>query len=88
MVIKNDRTGEKVINNQGSEMIIVEYRRYNDIDVHFPQYNWIAKNKNYNNFKKGRIKYPYERSICGIGYLGEGEYKATENGEITRVYNV
>ena len=28
-----DKTGEENINNFGSEMIIVEYRKYSDIDV-------------------------------------------------------
>ena len=28
-------------------MIIVGYRMNNDIDVYFPEYNWVAKNKEY-----------------------------------------
>ena len=31
MVAKIDRTGERNINNFGSEMKIIEYRKYNDI---------------------------------------------------------
>lgn len=34
-----DRTGEKGINNFGSEMIIVEYKKAIDIDVYFPEYD-------------------------------------------------
>ena len=56
MVVKIDRIREESINNFGSKMIIVEYRRWNDIDVYFPEYNWKAKNVTYQNFKKGEIK--------------------------------
>jgi hypothetical protein len=81
-----DRTGEKGINNFGSEIVIVEYRKNNDIDVYFPEYDWIAKGVQYQNFKKRNIKCPYERSLYGVGYLGEGDYKVSENGKATRVY--
>lgn len=84
---KIDRTGEKNINNFGSEMIIVEYRKWNDIDVYFPEYDWIAKRVRCNNFKNGKIKCPYERTVLGIGYVGEGEYKMSKNGRSTRVYD-
>ena len=82
-----DRTGETGRNNFGSKMIIVEYRKYSDIDVYFPEYDWIAKNQQYNNFKIGNIKCPYEKRVFGVGYLGEGEYKTKENGKLTRVYD-
>lgn len=83
---KIDRTGEKNINNFGSEMVITEYRMNRDIDVYFPEYDWIAKGVRYDHFKKGNIKCPYEKRTYGIGYLGEGEYKASENSKDTRVY--
>lgn len=82
-----DRIGEKNINNFGSEMIIIGYRKAIDIDVYFPEYNWTAKNKRYEHFKKGEIKCPYERTVYGTGYFGEGKYKASENGKITRIYD-
>ena len=82
----NDRIGEKNTNNFGSEMVIVEYRGALDIDVYFPQYDWVTKNKQYTTFKKGEIKCPYERRVFGMGYLGEGKYKAKENGKQTKVY--
>lgn len=81
-----DKTGERNINNFGSEMIIVGYRKYSDIDVYFPQYDWVVKNRQYSDFKRGKISCLYERSIYGVGYLGEGDYKSKENGKITRVY--
>lgn len=84
---KTDRAGERNISNFGSEMVIIEYRMNRDIDVYFPQYNWTAKNKTYQNFKKGNIKCPYEPSVFEMGYLGEGKYETIENGKNTRVYD-
>ena len=81
-----DRTGETGTNNFGSEMVIVEYRKYSDIDVYFPEYDWTFKNATYNSFKKGIVSCPYERRVFEIGYLGEGKYKAYKNGKSTRVY--
>ena len=37
---KIDRTGEEGVNNFGSKMIIVRYRRNDDVDIYFPEYNW------------------------------------------------
>lgn len=82
-----DRIGEKNINNFESEMVIVGYRKNNDIDVYFPQYDWTAKNKTYRNFKKGEIKCPYERRYYGAGYLGEGKYKVSENKKLIKCYD-
>ena len=53
---KINRIGEKRINNFGSEMIIVEYRGSMNIDVYFPQYDWTAKNIQYDKFKNSNIR--------------------------------
>lgn len=84
---KIGRIGEKNINNFGSEMVIVHYNGCMDIDVYFPEFDWIFKHAKYNNFKKGEIKCPYERRFYNVGYLGEGKYKVSENGKNTRVYD-
>ena len=83
---KTYRIGEERLNNFGSKIIISEYRGCMDIDVYFPEYNWFAKNKRYDNFKRGKIKCPYEPRYYGIGYLGEGKYKMSENGKHTDEY--
>ena len=88
MVRKIDRTGEERLNNFGSKMVIVEYRKYSDIDVYFPKYDWTFEHAGYGDFKKGNIKCPYEPRVYGHGYLGEGEYKIRENGKITEEYNI
>ena len=86
MVAKINRKGEKNYNNFGSEMIITKYRMNGDIDVYFPEYDWTFKGATYQSFKNSNIKCPYERAVHGIGYLGEGKYKVSENGKPTKVY--
>lgn len=85
-VKKNNRIGEVRINNFGSKMIIIGYRKSIDIDIYFPEYNWKTK-ADYSNFLKGSLKCPYEPRIYGIGFLGEGKYKTKENGKITKSYD-
>lgn len=81
-----NRINEVRYNNFGSEMIIVGYHGSKDIDVSFPEYNYIARHRTYSNFKNGEIKCPYERRVHGEGYLGVGEHKAVSNGKKTKVY--
>lgn len=88
MVRKIDRTGEERFNSFGSKMVIVEYRKYNDIDVYFPEYDWIFEHARYYAFEKGNIKCPYEPRVYGIGYLGEGKYKIKENGKLHKYYYI
>ena len=85
---KIDRTGEEGYNSFGSKMIIKEYRKYGDVDVYFPESNWVFKHGGYGDFKKGSIKCPYEPRLYGVGYLGEGKYKTRENGKKTDEYDI
>ena len=82
-----NRTGEIGVNNFGSRMEIIEYRTNTDMDAYFPQYNYVVRNVQYDNFKKGLIKCPYEPRLFNNGYLGEGKYKVKENGKQTKVYS-
>ena len=83
-----DRIGEESINNFGSKMVIKEYRGCMDIDVYFPEYNWTFKHATYQSFKNEKIKCPYEPRYYGVGYLGEGKYKVSENGKNTDEFNI
>ena len=85
---KVDRTGEEGCNKFGSKMVIKESRGCMDIDVYFPDYDWVFKHAEYSKFKSGYIKCPYEPKVYGVGYLGEGKYKAIENGKLKREYTI
>lgn len=86
MGVRKDRTGEKKLNNFGSQMVITQYFSCYDMNVYFPQYNWMAEQISYNNFKAGRVLCPYERRIHGIGYIGEGKHDYYVNGQPTVAY--
>jgi hypothetical protein len=88
MTDRINRIGEENVSNFSSKMIITRYKTNKDIDVYFSEYNWTAKNKQYNDFKNGKIKCPYEPRVYGHGYLGEGKYKMSENGKNTKCYEV
>ena len=83
-----NRTGEERLNKFGSKMIIREYRGALDIDVYFPQYDWTFEHAQYTAFKRGTIKCPYESRYFGVGYLGEGKYKMSENGKDRDEYKI
>lgn len=80
------RVGETRVNNFGSKIIITKYRNARDIDIYFPEYSWTAEHTTYQNFKKGQVRCLYERRVFNIGYLGEGPYKVSENGKVTKQY--
>lgn len=51
-------------------MKIIRYRISSDITVEFQDEHKYKTNTTYSNFKKG-IKNPYDKSIWGVGYIGE-----------------
>ena len=83
-----NKTGEEKVNSFGSKMVVKEYRKYSDIDVYFPECNWVFKHAQYSKFKNGNIKCPYEPRYYGKGYLGEGKYKVRENGKINPWFKI
>jgi hypothetical protein len=73
-----DRIGLIGKNKFGSLMEIVEYRSALDIWVKFIE-NGNLIHTEYKAFRKGEIKNPYDKSVYGVGYLGEGGYKGSIN---------
>jgi hypothetical protein len=74
----------------GTEMEIVKVLSYDKIIVQFKDEFRYEKEIHYNNFKRGTVKNPYDKTNCGIGYTGEGEYKTFiggAGGKHTREYN-
>lgn len=64
------KLGEIGYNSYGSRMEIVEYNNYNNIIVQFD--NGYLRKSRYDIFRKGDIKSPYDKTVYGIGYRGEG----------------
>ena len=80
------RTGIHIKSNGGSMMCCVRYGGSNDVDVYFPRYDYLAEHITYGQFKSGSVKCPYEPTVFGYGYIGQGIYKTRENGKPTREY--
>ena len=70
-------------------MKIIKFINNSDMDVQFlDEYGFIKKHVKYTAFKKGQIKNPYDKTVCGIGCLGVGKYKCKRDNEdnLSEVY--
>lgn len=81
-----DRTGEVSKNTFGTEMKIVKYNNNRSIIIEFQDEHKVRKEVQYHNFKDGNVTNPYDKTVYGVGYLGEGEYKC--GAKNSKVYNV
>ena len=80
--------GEVRENNKGTKMKIIRCNGNDDIDVEFlDDFHYIKRNNTYNNFVRGQIKNPYDKTLYGIGYIGHGRYKPSINKQNTPAYN-
>ena len=86
--VKSERIGEENYNKFGSLMTITDYRKSIDIDVYFPEYDWVYKHARYEKFKLGALKCPYEPRIYGVGYIGEGPYRSSQDHVHSKIYDV
>ena len=81
--------GEINENTKGTKMKIIAYRGNSDIDVEFlDTYHYVFQHAIYQNFKTGTIKNPYDKTVYGKGYIGEGKYVGWVNGNHTEEYEI
>ena len=82
------RLGEIRNNTYGTPMKIIRYNKCSDIDVEFQdEFRYVKQHQTYSSFKLGCIKNPYDRNICGVGYMGVGKYHSKyANGTHTLEY--
>ncbi len=84
-----ERLGETRRNKEslgGYEMKIVEYGDISII-VEFQDEHKAKVKTQYGHFLEGVVKNPYHPSVFGVGFMGEGKYKARVNGKITKAYS-
>ena len=56
-------------------MQIIAYRKQSDIDVEFLDgHDYIREHTTYSNFQRGQVKNPFDKTICNVGYIGDGKY--------------
>jgi len=83
--VKIERLGEVSYSTYGGKMTISEYTSTIDMTVEFED-GYTTKTI-YSNFKRGVVKNPYEKTVLGIGYLGQGEYKGCEINNQSKQYS-
>lgn len=72
--LRDERTGVIGKNNYGSLMEVVTYNKVKDIWVKFLEHGNLV-HTSWTHFANGNVANPYDRTLYGIGYLGEGKYK-------------
>lgn len=83
----SEKVGEIKKNRYGTYMKIIEYKSYDNVTVQFQdEHKAIVKGIKYNHFKTGVVKNPYDKSIYGIAYIGEGEYSYSTHTHIHRTW--
>ena len=78
------RIGEVNKNTFGSRMTIIEYITNKSVIVKFD--NEFSTRCSYKQFTKGEVRNPYDKTMCNIGYIGEGSYKVKAKNKITKQY--
>lgn len=81
-----DRTGETNLSLLGDSMCITSYENNHNIIVEFE--NGYKVKTSYSHFLQGRVSHPYERRTYGIGFVGEGRFKACNNSTHSKAYRI
>lgn len=79
------RMGNVTRNNFGSLMTVDEYNNSQDIWVRFIESGNLV-HTTWGQFSNRSVKNPYDKTIYGVGYIGEGKYKPIVNGKATSQY--
>ena len=82
---RKEREGKISYSKFGSKMELIKYNSSTDVLIKFE--NGYKITSQYSHFLDGEVKYPYDKSVCGIGYFGEGLYKGSTNGRTNINYN-
>lgn len=73
-----NRIGELAYNNQGSLMKIIDYIDSRNVTIEFQDKYKIQFVVPYGRFKRGKVKNLYDKTVCNVGFLGEGKYMPNE----------
>ena len=73
-----DRTGEVYHNKYGTPMNIVKYNNSDNIIIEFQDEYKYKTHTNYRAFINGKVKNVYDKTVYGIGFIGEGKYSKKE----------
>lgn len=77
--------GEENKNKHGTIMKIIDCNNKSDITIEFQDEHKYTKQTTYNNFLKGVIKNPYDKTIYGVAYTGDGVHKLSLGTNINTI---
>jgi hypothetical protein len=80
------RIGERYINYQNCEVVIVDYINCENCSVLFDN-KFLVTGLQYGDIKRGQVKNPYSPSVFGVGYVGQGKHALSTGKKQTKVYN-
>ena len=63
----------------GTEAKLIKYYNCNNVLIEFQDEHKFRTTITYRQFTTGKIKNPYDLSVCGKGYIGVGKYSSTKN---------
>lgn len=80
--------GEENRNNRGTSMKIIEYTNTSNLVIEFQDKHKHRVKSYYQNFKSGNVCNPYDKTICGVGYIGVGRHKTGTSKKKNKSYAV
>lgn len=82
------KVGEIRYNSFGTPMKIIGYEKMDKITIEFLDLHKFQKITTYSNFIRGQVKNPYDRTIRGVGYLGDGKYMTNQTLHERRAFGI
>ena len=80
------KIGDTFITKEGCTLVVVEYNDQKDVLVEFiDEFRHRFKTSS-NSLRKGLIKNPFHPSVCGVGYLGVGDFRCSLDSIVTQEY--
>lgn len=67
---REERIGEIHENNVGEQFIIIDYKNKSNVTVQFMDNYKATMVVDYANIRRGSVKNPYSKTVCGVGMLG------------------
>jgi hypothetical protein len=85
--LAEERIGITNENSYGSEMVVYKYNSATDIWVKFLEHGNLVHTR-WRHFCDGNVKNVYDKTICDVGYIGEGEYHVMKDEKLTHQYRL
>ena len=83
---QHEMVGKIFPTNNGGDCVIVEYISAMKVRVRFLDDYEHEVQTSMKSVRLGTIRNPFAKSVHGVGYLGFGKYRTTENGVHTKAY--